>query len=286
MADEKPAATKDEKEEGFFERFFGDMPTLILAVGVALLIRTFLFQSFYVPSDSMFPTMLVGDHVFVNKLVYGLKVPFTDKRVLPFREPKRGEVIVFQLGRGPRGELRPSDLWPDFRQDAFVKRLIAVPGDRVAVEQGRIRLNGELLPVEATGEIFTDGSGNEFDIQIETLGECKHRILDLQGKPDLDMAEIEIKPGRYFFMGDNRDNSHDGRLFGTVRVQEMEGPAGLLYWSWDWAGGWLELLNPLTWIDNLANHTRWSRMGRFRECFDPLSPPAQLTAFKRGLSRG
>ncbi|MDJ0787355.1 MAG: signal peptidase I [Myxococcota bacterium] len=271
MADESKASA-EAPEEGFVQRFFGDLPTLVLAVAVALLIRTFFFQSFYVPSDSMFPTMLVGDHVFVNKLVYGLKLPFSDGRVLPLREPRRGEVIVFQLGRGPRNELRPADLWPDFQRDAFVKRLIAVPGDTVAVESGRIRLNGELLPLEETGETFTDASGNEFDIEIETLGDCRHRVLNLPGKADLDMPERTIKPGRYFFMGDNRDNSHDGRLFGTVRVEEMEGPAGLLYWSWDWSGGWLELLNPLTWIDNLVNHTRWSRKGRFRECFDPLAP--------------
>ena len=100
----------------------------------------------------------------------------------------------------------------------------------------------------------------------------------LENDPGINMAEITIKPGRYLFLGDNRDNSHDGRKFGTVRLQELEGPAGLLYWSWDWNGGWLELLNPLTWWDNLVHRTRWGRVGRFENCFpSDGEPPGRST---------
>jgi signal peptidase I len=260
--------------EGGGERrgsLLGDLPTLAVAIGVALLIRTFLFQSFYVPSDSMFPTLLVGDHVFVNKIVYGLKIPFAGTRTAGLREPRRGEVVVFQLARGADG-IYPADLRPDLPRDAFVKRLVGLPGDRVEVRHGRVILNGTPVPAEATGETFTDEVGRTFDVIAETLGDCRHRILDHPRLPDIDMEEITVKEGRYFFMGDNRDNSHDGRKFGTVRLEELEGPAGLLYWSWDWNGSWLALLNPVTWVENLGSRTRWSRFGSFHECFAPEGP--------------
>ncbi len=246
--------------------WLGDLPTLVVAVGVALLIRTFLFQSFYVPSESMLPTMLVGDHVFVNKIVYGLKIPFADRRVLRFRPPRRGEVVVFQLGRGPAGAIQPADLRTDWPRDAFVKRLVGLPGDRIEVRGGRVIVNGEVLPLEPTGESFQGNGGAAYDVWIETLGECRHRVLDDPARAGIDMPEITIRPGRYLFLGDNRDNSKDGRVFGTVRLEEMEGPAGLMYWSWAWNGSWLSLLNPLTWWENLTRHTRWSRLGGFHAC--------------------
>ena len=252
-----------EEEKG---GFLGDLPTLALAIGVALLIRTFLFQSFYVPSDSMLPTLLVGDHVFVNKFLFGAGVPFSGAHLPEVRTPERGEVVVFELARDGRGGIYPADQQPDLPTDAFVKRAIALPGDRVAVKSGRIILNGEPVPWEATGETWVGSTGREFDVYIERLPGCSHYVLDDPHLPFGDMAEITIKPGRFFFMGDNRDNSHDGRRFGTVRLEELAGPAGLLYWSWDWTGSWFSLLNPLTWIENLTQKTRWSRLGRFREC--------------------
>lgn len=256
--------------EGRKSSLLGDLPTLALAVAVALVIRTFLFQSFYVPSDSMFPTLLVGDHVFVNKVVYGLKVPFTGGRLPGFREPRRGEVIVFQLARDGGG-IYPADLRHDLPRDAFVKRLVGLPGDRVAVRGGRVYIDGEPVPLEATDEHFTDAAGRVFDVYEESLDGCRHRILDHPERAGIDMPEITIKPGRYLFLGDNRDNSHDGRKFGTVRLEELEGPAGLLYWSWDWNGSWAELLNPLTWWTNLTSRTRWGRLGSFHGCL-PAGP--------------
>jgi signal peptidase I len=263
-----------EREEGA-EREGGlrdELPTLLLAIAVALLIRTFLFQSFYVPSDSMFPTLLVGDHVFVNKLIYGPRIPFSGSRLPGLRDPERGEVAVFRLARGPAG-IYPSDLRPELPTDNFVKRMVGLPGDRVAVRDGRVVLNGESLPLERTDHVFRDASGRRFEVWIETLGDCRHWILDDPRMPGIDMAETEVRPGRYLFLGDNRDNSFDGRRFGTVRLAEIEGPAGLLYWSWDWNGGWLELLSPLTWWNNLTGRMRWERLGGFHACFDEGPPP-------------
>jgi hypothetical protein len=90
----------------------------------------------------------------------------------------------------------------------------------------------------------------------------------------MDVPPHRVEAGRYFFLGDNRDNSYDSRGWGTVRLQEIEGPAGLLYWSWDWTGSWLSLLNPLTWIQNLTGRTRWDRMGDWVRCEPPRGPSA------------
>ncbi len=256
------------QDEARAPTFLEELPTLLAAVAVALLIRTFLFQTFYVPSDSMLPTMLVGDHVFVNKFMFGARVPWTDIQFPRLREPERGEVVVFQLARG-NGEIYPADQRTDLPTDAFVKRLIGLPGDRISYRGQRLYLNGEPVPIEDTGGTFTDSQGRVFKVLIETLGECRHYILDNEQWDHHDVAEVLVKEDRYFFMGDNRDNSHDGRRFGTVRIKELAGPAGFLYWSWNWSGGWLELLNPLTWIRNLTQETRWGRLGGLNECAAP-----------------
>jgi len=258
--------------------FVRDLPTLIGAVAVALAIRTLLVQPFYVPSDSMLPTLLVGDHVFVNKILFGAGMTGTGLRFPPLREPTRGEVIEFQFARGPNGTIFPADQRPDLPRDAFVKRLIALPGDRVAVVNGHLVINGEPVPQQPLGKTFTDSTGRTFDLYLEQLDGCSHYVLDDPKWPSDDMAEITVKPGRYFFMGDNRDNSYDGRRVGTVRAEELAGPARLLYWSWDWNGGWLALLNPLTWWDNLTARMRWQRMGSFHACVQPGDEPALSTA--------
>ena len=249
--------------------FWSDLPTLLGAVAIALAIRTFLVQPFYVPSDSMLPTLLVGDHVFVNKFLFGAGLTGTGMRFPAVREPKRGEVLVFQFARGPNGAIYPADQRPELPRDAFVKRLIGVPGDRVAVEDGQLVLNGERVAREPLGKTFTDATGRSFDVYLERLDGCSHYVLDDPQVPSDDMPEITVKPGRYFFMGDNRDNSYDGRRVGTVRAEELAGPARLLYWSWDWNGSWLSLLNPLTWWENLTGKMRWGRMGSFRACVEP-----------------
>lgn len=257
------APVEKEKRGGFLH----DLPTLLVAVAIALGIRTFLFQSFYVPSDSMFPSLLVGDHVFVNKFVYGPRIPFTSVRLPGLREPRRGEIAVFRLARGgPR--VYAADRRPDLPTETFIKRLVGLPGDRVEVRAGRLYLNGEAVPREPTGERFTDASGRVFDVHRQTLGDCRYRVLDDPRFPGIDMPETTVEEGRYFFLGDNRDNSYDSRRWGTARLSEMEGPAGLMYWSWDWNGGWLELLNPLTWWTNLTQKTRWSRFFDFVGCED------------------
>ncbi len=276
----KDPAAKQAEEQGPTLR--EELPTLIAAVAVALLIRTFLFQTFYVPSDSMFPTMLVGDHVFVNKFFFGARIPWTEVQLPRVRDPQRGEVVVFNLARDGHGGIFPADRRKDLRTDAFVKRLVGLPGDRVAFRDQRLILNGEPVPLEPTGKQFTDSHGRVFDVVIETLGECRHYVLDDPHMQHHDVPEMTVMEDRYLFMGDNRDNSHDGRRFGTVRIKELAGPAGFLYWSWNWNGGWLELLNPLTWLRNLTQETRWSRFGGLSECFEEGEDPPELPTTAAG----
>lgn len=254
-------------EEARADWFRDELPSLLVAIAAALAIRTFIFQTFYVPSESMLPTLLVGDHVFVNKFIYGPQVPGAGWRLPSVREPKRGAVVVFRFARGPGNSLYPPDRSPgDLPTDNFVKRLVGVPGDRIAYQDGRLILNGEPAPLEETPHTFAGEGGLPFRVLIETLGDCRHFVLDDPDQPGRNLDEITIEPGRYFFMGDNRDNSMDGRWAGSVAASALAGPAGLNYWSWDWAGSWLSLLNPLTWIENLAHKMRWERMGSFVEC--------------------
>jgi signal peptidase I len=259
--------------EGKSGGFFDDLPTLFIAVAAALAIRTFVFQSFYVPSESMLPTLLVGDHVFVSKLAYGVEVPFTSFRVPGYREPHRGDVAVFQLARD-RGAIYPPDVRPDLPTEAFIKRLVALPGETVEVKAGVVYVDGVASPQVRTGDTFRDPQGRVYDVIEETLGSCRHTILDDPRIPPIEIAPRTVEAGRFFFLGDNRDNSYDSRIWGTARLDAVEGPAGLLYWSWDFVGSWLSLLNPLTWIDNLANKTRWDRFGSMVRCLPPREDAA------------
>ena len=284
MSDAKANAAQAAGREANWAR--DELPSLLGAIAVALAIRTFVFQTFYVPSESMLPTLLIGDHVFVNKFVYGAQLPGADWRLPAVREPKRGEVVVFRFARTPYGEIVPPDADPKLPTDNFVKRLVAVPGDRFAFQGGRLILNGEPAPLEQTDLTYTSEADAEDgitrDVWIETLGDCRHYVLDdPRYEPGRNVAEFTVPEGRYLFMGDNRDNSHDGRWAGTVPESALAGPAGLNYWSWNWNGSWLSLLNPLTWIENLAGHMRWERMGSFVECFPPGETPDLVGAVKR-----
>jgi signal peptidase I len=257
--------------------FVAELPGLLLALALALSIRACVVESFLVPSDSMFPTLLIGDHVFVTKYSYGARVPFTSSHLPALREPERGEVIVFQLGREaghPLG-LYPRDVRPGLPSEAFIKRLVGLPGDVVEVRGGELRINGEPVPRRRTGHAFTDDTGRRFDVWIEDLAGCSHFVLDDPDHAGLDVAARRVEADRYFFLGDNRDNSYDSRGWGTVHRGDLLGPAGLLYFSWDWTGGWLELLNPLLWWENLTGKTRFDRVGRFEACQVDEPPPSR-----------
>lgn len=234
--------------------------TLVIAVAIALCIRHFLVEPFRIPSGSMYPTLLVGDHLFVNKLAYGPNVPFTEIRMPGFSEPKRGDVVVFEVarpfGRTGQREIRPVDRAPaDAPREDFVKRLVGLPGDQVTLRNGRLYINGELQTASLQKEPFVD-NGRSLNVLSEDLGACRHAILDDPRMRNLDNGTWVVEEGRYLMMGDNRDNSNDSRAWGTVRFEELKGPAVILYWSWDVNGNMLSFFNPMNWINA---EKRWDR---------------------------
>jgi signal peptidase I len=247
--------------------------TLVIAIAIALAIRQFLVEPFRIPSGSMFPTLLIGDHLFVNKLAYGPSLPFTDLRLPGFSEPKRGDVVVFEVAR-PRNriggrDIKPIDLAPEGAPtEDFVKRLVGLPGDRIDWRGGRVTINDVPLDVTPTEGQFVDETGLHFPMSWEDLGDCRHLILDdprarSPRSTRLDRGSWIVEPGRYFMMGDNRDNSNDSRGWGTVRHEELKGPAFILYWSWNVNGNMLSFFNPLNWF---RAEKRWDRVFQRVRC--------------------
>ena len=245
---------------GSLRGFWEQVSTLLVAVLIALGIRAFVVEPYRIPSGSMFPTLLIGDHLFVNKFVYGIKLPFTRIRLPGLRAPERGDVVVFSVAkRGP--QTYPADLHPELPTEEFVKRIVGIPGDRLEFRDGKVWLNGEPLQPRPLGETFEDDTGRLLSRVEVRLGERSFTILD---DPQVSLPEpgpVTVPPGRYFMLGDNRDHSKDSRFWGTVDLAEIKGPAMILYWSWDFNGEWAELLSPLTWWHLLTQGMRWDRMG-------------------------
>lgn len=185
--------------------------TFIVAVGAG---RSSVADHYYVPTGSMIPTVEVGDRVVVNKLAYGLRVPFTTRTLLPFSGPRPGEVVVLRS--------------PEEPDVTLLKRVVAVPGDEVAVREGLLYINGALAPMAR------DESG-----LWEDLGTGAHR-LRLTSGGGLDFGPVKVGQGEYLVMGDNRGESHDGRAFGLVQRSSILGRA-LSVWMRDGGLCWQRL---------------------------------------------
>jgi signal peptidase I len=220
-------STSARKQEGFGET----VKTVLYTLVVALVIRTFLFEPFNIPSGSMIPTLLVGDYLFVSKYSYGYSkhsVPFS---LVPFSgrisisTPERGDVIVFKL---------PSDNKTD-----YIKRLIGLPGDTIRMQSGRLFINGNLIEREWVDEFpyrDTEGSVRRPARYKETLpGGLVHYILEEGDDRRLDNTREFLVPENHFFMmGDNRDNSLDSRAdVGFVPEENLVGRAEFMFFSTD-----------------------------------------------------
>lgn len=246
--------------------------TLALAILIALAIRGLVVEPFRIPSGSMLPTLLIGDHLFVSKFSYGPRIPFSDWRLPGLREPRRGDVVVFQVARGDGRKFHPNRIFPvdehpDLPRDDFVKRLVGLPGDRIAVVDGSVYVNDELMPIEDTSAFHVDETGRSLRVQTERLGDCRHAVLDDPAfRRGTERREFVVPEGRYFMMGDNRDYSNDSREWGTVRLQDLKGPAFVLYWSWDVNGNALQFFNPVNWW---TAEKRWSRIFQRVRCLAP-----------------
>ena len=184
---------------------------LIIALVLAFVIRSFVVQAFKIPSGSMLQTLQIGDHLLVNKFLYGLKVPFTHIQIAEFKDPKFQDIIVFEFPEDPSKD--------------FIKRIIGLPGDVIEIKDKQVIRNGEVL--------------------IEPY--VQHVDSSIMPRRDT-MEPVTVPEGKYFVMGDNRDESYDSRFWGFVDRNTIEGKAWIIYWSWR---GFKEI--------------RWNRIGHLVE---------------------
>lgn len=238
--------SEKKKSGGFGET----IRTVIYAVLIAVVVRTVAFEPFNIPSGSMIPSLLIGDYLFVSKYSYGYSrysfpfgMPPFDGRVLA-DEPERGDVAVFKFPR-------------DNKTD-YIKRVVGLPGDRIQMQDGRLVINGEVVPRERIEDyVERDPMGNtrRFAQYIETLpGGTQHRIIEMgDDRMSDDTREFVVPDGHYFMMGDNRDNSDDSRgNVGFVPFENFVGRAEVLFFSTD---GTARIWEPWKWPGSI----RWSR---------------------------
>ena len=188
----------------------------LIAILLALIIRTFVVQAFKIPSGSMEPTLLIGDHILVNKFIYGIKVPFTDHYIFQLSKPKRGDVVVFK--------------WPKNEEKDFIKRVIGISGDKIEIKNDVLYVNDEKIMTQYIG-IHKDKYINSLNKYLEFFGESKHYIADEYSKHER-FGPVIVPENSIFVMGDNRDNSHDSRYWGFVSLPKIKGKAMIIYWSW------------------------------------------------------
>ena len=179
-----------------------------------LVIRSFIFEPFRIPSGSMMPTLLQGDYIFVKKYSYGLRLPVIEKKVFETGEPDRGDVVVFRLPSEPTVN--------------YIKRVIGLPGDELVYERHRLTVNGELIAV--TPGTADKSSGDQF---VEQLGERQHAIMITNPQNSMRDGRYTVPEGHYFMMGDNRDNSRDSRFIGAVPETHLVGEAVRIWMHMD-----------------------------------------------------
>jgi signal peptidase I len=174
--------------------------SILIAILLALVIRTYLVQAFKIPSGSMEDTLAIGDHLLVNKFIYGTKIPFSDKSIIKIRDPRRGDVIVFEYPEDPSKD--------------FIKRVVGLPGDVVEGRGKKVFVNGK--PFEDIHEIHKE-----------------MMVIPKEMNPRDTFGPVKVPDNSYFVMGDNRDRSYDSRFWGFVGREKIKGLAFIKYWSWD-----------------------------------------------------
>ena len=231
--------------------------TAIVAIVLALIVRTFAIEPFNIPSGSMLPSLQIGDYLFVSKPAYGYSrwsFPFglapLEGRVLEWHQPQRGDIVVFK---------KPTDTSID-----YIKRLIGLPGDTIQVTAGRLYINHKLVPRKFIDLERVSEEGRDFAMTryVETLPNgVEHYIYEIGDDQPLDNTdEYTVPPGHYFMMGDNRDNSQDSRVqseVGYVPAENFVGKAELIFfstngyaalpefWKWPWSVRYGRMLRPI-----------------------------------------
>jgi signal peptidase I len=186
---------------------------IIVAILIAFFIRTFIVQAFKIPSSSMEPTLLVGDHLLVNKFIYGIKIPFTEIKLFQFKKPQRGDIIVF--------------IYPKDRSKDFIKRVICLEGEKVEIIHNKIYINDKLMD-DPWGYFSEKSDWTKYLQPMERFG------------------PVFVPKDSLFVLGDNRDNSQDSRFWGYVNVNEVKGKAFIIYFSWNRYA--LNLLDKIRWM--------------------------------------
>ncbi len=250
-----PGTTAGEAPKSFVHQAWETIKTIVIAVLIAVVIRTFAFEPFSIPSGSMIPTLLVGDYLFVSKYTYGYSrhafpwsLPPFDGRIFG-SPPERGDVVVFKL---------PADGRTD-----YIKRVIGLPGDRVQMKQGRLHINDQPVPREQVGITVEDGpfgATRTAFVYQETLPEGRRHLILEHGdaSPVDNTREFTVPAGHFFAMGDNRDNSRDSRFLGEVGFVpfvNIVGRAEVIFfsvegdvwriWQWPWTVRFDRLFNTI-----------------------------------------
>lgn len=221
-AQEKPPMLID-----YSRSFF---PVLLLV----LLLRSFLFEPFRIPSGSLEPTLLIGDFVLVNKFYYGLRWPVWNKKFVSVYKPQIGDIMVFR--------------WPPDDRYDYIKRVVGVPGDHVVYKNKTLTINGKVAKQTDQGlAIESDNQGNTWKVEkrLEDLNGIKHSIY-VRPEVPAENFDVVVPKGYYFMMGDNRDDSSDSRYWGFVSEKNIVGKAQMVWMSWN----------------GQTDSIRWSRIGK------------------------
>ena len=202
------------RKKGFIKDY---LEPLIVAALIALFIRAFVVQAFQIPSSSMEPTLLVGDYLLVNKFIYGIRIPYTNIKFFQFKKPRRGDVIVFIFPLDPSKD--------------FIKRVIGTAGEKVEIIHNKIYINDTMID-DPWGHFVTNDFPRGYLQRMENFG------------------PVVVPKDSLFVLGDNRDNSEDGRFWGYLHVNAVLGKAMVIYFSWDRNA------------ESLLDKVRWSRIGK------------------------
>lgn len=176
---------------------------IIIAILLALVIRTFVVQAFKIPSGSMKPTLLIGDHILVNKFIYGIRIPYWNNELVHFGNPERGDIIVFRYPVDPSKD--------------FIKRVVGTPGDWIRIDNKKVYVNDKL-------------------VEEPHIRHSQPEILPAGVSPRDNLGPIQVPPDSFFVMGDNRDESYDSRFWKFVDFSAVKGKAFIIYWSWNGEG--------------------------------------------------